>query len=123
MVIRRILGLFLALGLLASACGDSISATDCEELADETMELFQSLIDDIDSEFEDMSVGEYLASGGELPSVERFEDDAATIDELATELGCTQSEIGAAVQERVNELTAASDLGRFLIDAIRAGGL
>ena len=115
--------LTLAVGLLAGACGGSISANDCGELADETMELFQRLIDDVDSEFEDMSVEDYLATGGELPSVERFEEDAEKIDELAKELGCNQSEISAAVQERAEELTAESDLGRFLINAIRIGGL
>lgn len=113
----------LAFGLLAAACGGSISASDCDELVDETMELFQSLIDDVDSEFEDMSVEDFLATGGDLPSVERFEEDAEKIDELATELGCTQSEISAEVQERADELTAESDLGRFLINAIRIGGL
>ncbi len=123
MVIRRILVLVFALGLLAGAGSDSISATNCDELVDETMELFQRLIEDVDSEFEDMSVEDFLATGGELPSVEQFEEDAAKIDELATELGCTQSRIGSAVRERVNELTSKSDLGRFLIDAIRAGGL
>ncbi len=123
MLISRILVILVAFGLLAVACGDSISAANCDELADETMELFQRLIDDVDSEFEDMSVEDFLATNGELPSVERFEEDAAAIDELATELGCTQSEIGAAVQDRVGEPTAESDLGRFLIDAIRIGGL
>ncbi len=123
MLISRILVVLVAFGLFATACGDSISATNCDELADETMELFQRLIDDVDSEFEDMSVADFLATNGELPSVERFEEDAAAIDVLASELGCTQSEIGAAVQDRVGELTAESDLGRFLIDAIRIGGL
>ncbi len=123
MVIRRIIVLLLAFGLLAAACSDPISAANCDELADETMELFQRLIDDVDSEFEDMSVADFLATNGELPSVERFEEDAEKIDELATELGCTQSRISAAVRERTNELTAESDLGRFLIDALRIGGL
>lgn len=123
MLISRILVVLVAFGLLAAACGDSISAANCDELADETMELFQRLIDDVDSEFEEMSVADFLATNGELPSVERFEEEAAAIDELATELGCTQSEISAAVRERTNELTAESDLGRFLINAIRIGGL
>jgi len=124
MLIRRFLVLFLAFGLLASACGgESISASNCEELADETIELFQRLIDDVDAEFDDMSVEDFIATGGDLPSIEQFEQDAETIDELAVELGCTQTEIASAVQGRVGELTAQSDLGRFLIDAIRSGGL
>lgn len=123
MKIRRTLLLLIALLLFATGCGDSISAENCDELVDETIELFQRLIDDVDAEFDDMSVEDYLATGGELPSIEKFEEDAETIDELAAELGCTQTEIASAVQSRVGELTAESDLGRFLIDAIRAGGL
>lgn len=125
MPIRRFLVILLvAIGLLASACsGDSISASDCDELVDETIELFQRLIDDVDAEFDDISVEDFVATGGDLPSIEQFEQDAETIDELAVELGCTQTEIASAVQGRVGELTAQSDLGRFLIDAIRSGGL
>lgn len=124
MPIRRLLVLLAAIGLVASACGgDSISASNCDELVDETIELFQRLIADVDAEFEDMSVEDFVAIGGDLPSIEQFEQDAETIDELAVELGCTQTEIASAVQGRVGELTAQSDLGRFLIDAIRSGGL
>lgn len=124
MPIRRFLMFIVAFGLLASACGgDSISASNCEELADETIELFQRLIDDVDAEFEDTSVEDFAATGGDLPSIERFEQDAETIDELAAELGCTQTDIASAVQSRIGELTATSDLGRFLIDSIRSGGL
>ena len=123
MVIARFLVLIVAFGLLAAACSDSISASNCDEIADESIALFQRLIDDVDAEFADMSMEEYLATEGGLPSVEQFEVDAATIDELATELGCTQPDIGAAVRKRTDELTAKSDLGRFLINAIRVGGL
>ena len=122
MLIRTFL-LAIVLAVVASACGGSISADNCDELADETIALFQRLIDDVDSEFEDMSVEDFVGTGGDLPSIETFEQDAATIDELAEELGCTQSDIAANVQDRVDELVAQSDLGRFLIDSIRAGGL
>jgi hypothetical protein len=120
----RILIVLLAFGLLAAACGgDSISATNCEELADETIEMFQRLIDDVDSEFGDMTMDEFVASGDELPDVERFEEDAATIDQLATDLDCAPDDMGPAVGERIDELSAQSDLGRFLIDAMRAESL
>lgn len=114
----------LAVGLLAAACGgDSITATSCDELADETIGMFQRLIDDVDAEFGDMTMEEFVASEDQLPSVEEFEEDAATIDQLATELDCSPEVMSAAVQGRIDELTAQSDLGRFLIDAMRAGGL
>ena len=124
MLIHRILPVLVAFGLLIAACGgDSISATNCEELADETIGMFQRLIDDVDDEFGDMTMAEFAASGDELPSVEQFEEDAATIDELATELGCSSDEMSAGVAQRLDALTAQSDLGRFLIDAMRSGGL
>jgi hypothetical protein len=124
MLMHRILPVLLALALLTAACGgDSISATNCEELADETIGMFQRLIDEVDAEFGDMTMAEFVASGDELPSVEKFEDDAETIDQLATELDCSPDQMSAAVEERLDALTAQSDLGRFLIDAMRAGGL
>lgn len=123
MSFRRI-AILVALALLAAACGGStISAANCGELVDETIGLFQRLIDDVDGEFEDMSVEEFVATEGDLPSIEKFTAQAEMIDEIATELGCTQSDIGDAVKSRIGELTAESDLGRFLINAIRTGGL
>ncbi|MDK1011114.1 MAG: hypothetical protein QGM46_00530 [Actinomycetota bacterium] len=124
MVVLRVVALFLALGLVAAACGgSSISASDCTDITDETLALIQRLVDDVDAEFESMSVEDFVATEGDLPSVERFEQDAATIDDLAAELGCTQQEIGTEVRERLDELTSKSDLGRFIINAIRVGGL
>ncbi len=123
-MIRRLLPLLLVLSLVAAACSSTtISASTCDEVADETMALFQRLIDDVDSEFGEMTVQEFIDSGGDLPSIQTFKEDAATIDDIATELGCSQSEISGAVSNRVNELTAETDLGRFLIGAIRSGGL
>ena len=120
----RILIPALLLALIAASCGGGeISADTCEEVVDETVELIQTLIDDVDAEFGELSVQDFIATGGDLPSVERFEASAEQIDAIAVELGCTQSEIAAGLEARVGELTASTDLGRFLIDAIRAGGL
>ncbi len=113
----------LALAVFVSACSGGISASTCDELIDETMDLFQRLIDDVDSEFQDLTVEEFIATGGDLPSIETFEKDAEIIDELAVELGCSQSQIASGVQSQLGNLTAESDLGRFLIGAIRSGGL
>ena len=71
----------LVVALVVSACsGDDISASTCDEVVDETMELFQRLIDDVDEEFGELTVADFLASQGELPSIETFEEDAATIE-------------------------------------------
>ncbi|MEN8239265.1 MAG: hypothetical protein ABFR53_08710 [Actinomycetota bacterium] len=123
MLVRRILVLVIALGLVAAACGGSISASDCDELSDVMIQHYQRLIDDVDEEFGNTSVEAFLATDGDLPSIERFEKDAAKIDELASELGCSGSEMRSTVQQRVGELRAQSDLGRFIIQAIRTGSI
>jgi NifB/MoaA-like Fe-S oxidoreductase len=121
---HRILIVGLTLSLLAAACGgDSITATNCDELADETVAMFQRLIDEVDAEFGDTTMEEVLTSGAPLPSVEEFEEDVTTLNELTIELGCDREEVGAEVQSRAGELTAESDLGQFLIESIRAGAL
>ena len=124
MLMPRILAVLAAVALLIAACGgDSISATNCEELADETIGMFQRLIDDVDNEFGEMTMEEFVASGDELPSVEEFEEDAATIDELATELGCSPDEMSAEVAQRLD--TPAKRLARYRLNlgVLRAGGL
>ena len=122
MVHRTIPLLFVVLALVFSACGGGQPET-CDEIADATIELMQELIDDVDDEVGDTSVEELIETGGDLPSVEEYEKDAAKIDERAAELGCTQSEIQNAVAARVDRLEADTPIGRFLIEAIRDGGL
>ncbi|MFV1998877.1 MAG: hypothetical protein ACC654_00780 [Acidimicrobiia bacterium] len=124
-MIRRFSVFVVVLGLVAAACTSTyeISAESCAEIADETMALLQRLIDDVDAEVGDLTVEELIDSGADLPSVQIFEEDAAVIDEIASELGCARSEVSSAVSARVGELTAETDLGRFLIGAIRSGGL
>lgn len=121
MLKRTVLPLILALAVLLSACGGQPET--CDELADETVKLMQGLIDDVENELGDMTVEQLIASGEGLPSVERFEEDAARIDERAEELGCTQTEIQNGVAARANELEADTPIGQFLIEAIRDGGL
>ncbi len=120
---KALILVLLMLSLVASACSSGISASDCDEVVDVTLDLIQRLIDDVDGEFGEMSVQDFIATGGDLPSIERFTEDASTIDEIAADLGCSQSEITAGVDARVGELTSETELGSFLIRAIRSGGL
>ncbi len=118
---RSILPLLL---IALSACGGSgVSASTCDEVVDETLALFQRLIDDVDAEFTDLTVEQFLETADDLPSLEDFEEDADRIDEIAADLGCTQSEISADVAARIGELDATTDVGRFIISALRSGGL
>ena len=126
MIIRRLLPLLVALALVVAACSSDsqeITAETCRDVVEETMELFQRLIDDVDAEFGEMTVEEFIATEGDLPSVDRFTQDAEKINQIGIQLGCTQGEIQQAVLQRADELTASTDLGRFLITSIRTGGL
>lgn len=125
MIIRRLIPVIVAFALVVAACssGQEITADSCRDVVDETLELFQRLIDDVDAEFGEMTVEEFIATEGDLPSVDRFTEDAQKINQIGTQLGCSQGEIQQAVLQRVDELTASTDLGRFLITSIRTGGL
>jgi hypothetical protein len=121
--IRWALVVPILFAIVLAGCGGGISADDCEDITDETLALLQRLIDDIDAEFEELTVQDILAAEGDLPSLERFAADAEKIDQLAAELGCSQEEITAGVDARIGELVADTEVGQFVIDAIRSGGL
>ena len=121
---RRTLACFLVGIAIVSGCSSTgVSAESCEDIVDETIALFQRVIDDIDASYADVSVSEVLASDEPLPPIDRFRSDAERIDELAADLGCSEDEIRPAVAARIGELRAESELGRFLIDAFRIGGV
>lgn len=119
---RNVLALIVVLAVALSACGGGQPET-CDEVADETVKLMQELIDDVEKEVGDVSIEDLLASGGDLPSIEHFEEDSEKIDERATELGCTPAEIQNGVAARANQLEADTPIGQFLIEAIRDGSL
>ena len=122
MLKRTLILLSLVLALVLSACGGSQPET-CEEIADVTVDLMQDHIDDVEKEVGDMTVEELNATGGDLPSVEKFENEATKINEQAGELQCSQATIESLVAERVHRLEATTPIGQFMIEAIRSGGL
>ncbi len=122
MLKRTLILLALVLALVLSACGGGQPET-CEDIADVTVDLMQNLIDDVEEEVGDMTVEELNATGGDLPSVEQFEEEATKINERALELHCSQATIESLVAERVNQLEATTPIGQFMVEAIRSGGL
>jgi len=119
---RTLLVLIVVLALILAACGGGQAKT-CDDLSDQTIDLMQKLIDDVEAEVGDMTVEELIATGGDLPSVDHFKEEATKIDERAVELSCTQTEITDGVAARVDRLEAHTPIGQFLIEAIRSGGL
>ena len=121
----RSLAVLLTLVLVASSCGggDEIAAETCFDIVDETVELFQRLIDDIDEEFDDLGIEEFVTQAQDLELLSEFEEDAMTIEELSENLGCTNEQISAGVSAQAGSLTSETTAGRFVIDALISGGL
>ncbi len=113
----RNLAVALALLLMLTACGGGEAQT-CDEIATQTVDLIQDLIDDVDAEFEEMSIEEFLALGDDLPSLESFRTESEAIDERAAELGCTQTELAADVIAQADRLEANTELGEFVIELL-----
>ena len=109
--------------LVAVSCSGGGAAATCDDLAAQTIDLLQDLIDDVDAEFDSMTIEEFIAQGENLPSLESFREQSAAIDARAAELDCTESEITAGVAQRVGELTAKTRLGQFVISLLGSGGL
>ena len=123
-VLRHLLVIATVLAVAVAAC--SSQPETCDEIADETIVLMQTLIDDVEREFGEVSAEELIDrmfAGEELPSVTAFEEQAATLSERAGELGCTQDQLEEAVAGRTDQLIATTELGEFIIKAIKSGGL
>jgi len=82
---RTLILLVIVLSLVLSACGGGQPET-CEDIADVTIDLMQDLIDNVEEEVGDMTVEDLVATQGDLPSVEQFQEEATTINEQALEL-------------------------------------
>ncbi len=108
---------------MLAACGGGQDAANCEEIAGQTIDLIQALIDDVDSEAATISLQEFVESRADLPSLEAFDGAADAIEERSGELGCNDVEVAADVASRLGALTAKSELGRFVIDLLVSGGL
>ena len=123
-MLNRLSIVVVLVSLLATAC--SSQPETCSEVADETIVLMQQLIDEVELEFEEMSIEDFIgfmASGEELPSVAAFEERAEDLSVRLGELGCTQDQLEADVADRVDQLEATNEIGQFLLDAIKGGGL
>lgn len=117
----RLVAIGLILGMVASGCGGE--AATCDELADQTIDLAQDLISDVEDDVGDVGLDELLETGFELPAVDEFEEKSQKIDERGTELGCTSEEMQQLVQSRISRLSADTPIGQLIIDGIASGGI
>lgn len=109
--------------VVASAC--SSQPETCDEVADETIELAQDLIEKVESEIGEADVDAMndLLAGEELASVDKYRDRATALSERAGELGCSQEQWQAAVVARTHRLEATTPVGELIIWAVENGGL
>ena len=120
--LRRLIPVLAAVAVVAAACASQPET--CDEVADESIELMQALIDEVESEVGEMSVQELIdETGDDLPSVAAFERDAERLSDRASELGCTQDQFDGAVAERTDRLHATTPIGQVLVSAIKGGGI
>jgi hypothetical protein len=123
-VLQRLVVIVVLVAVLGTACG-SQPAT-CDEVADRTIELAQDLIDDLGREVPDQSpedIIDRLRAGDDLPSISKFERRARALGDRAADLGCTQDQLQQALVARADRLTATTELGEFIIEGIKRGGL
>jgi hypothetical protein len=114
----RVLVGAVVLGLVLAACGGE--ASTCEEVADETVALMQRIIDDVEADVGDMEVADFLESGASLPSSDSFSEESQKLNDRATELGCTPTDLDALIAERMDTLTSETPVGKFIKEAIQA---
>jgi hypothetical protein len=114
----RVLGVVLVLGLALVGCGGQPST--CEEVADQTVELMQRIIDDIEQEAGDMSVTDFLDSAESLPESETFAEESQKLNKRGTELGCDQTDLDALIAARIGSLHAETPVGQFIMDQIQS---
>ena len=119
---RKFVLLIAALGLVAAACGgdDAGSAGSCEDVADQAIDAFQDVINEIDS----MTLEEAAAMGDEDPAFitdmeQRFEELEAQADSL----GCSDDEMEDLFVARLDNLTAEGFLGELMIEEFRNQGV
>jgi hypothetical protein len=123
MIRLRITSAVVAVTLVLTACAGGGDASNCEEIASQTIDLIQALIDDVDAEAAAISLQEFIESRADLPSLEAFDGAAIAIEERSVELGCNDVEVASDVGSQLGSLTAESELGRFVIDLLVSGGL
>jgi hypothetical protein len=126
---RKVLALFLVLGLVLAACGgddngdggdsgDAVAdAENCAAIADLATDQIQELLTDV----EELSLDEL--AGDETPeALGTFETQMNEIQERATELNCSDEELSALMEERVGDLEANGLVAEALLEQLQTEG-
>jgi hypothetical protein len=112
---KRLTAIVLALALAAAACGDSGSASSCDELVDEAVDLFQDALDSL----ADLTLEDAAELGDELPEeFETLETRGEELEAQSEELGCSEAELQARFDARVGDLTAEGPVAELILGGL-----
>ena len=114
---RRIVTLACAVALAATACSGADAASPCEAIADDTIALLQDLVDEFDGKtFAELQSVDPAAIDAELDrEFERLEAEAI-------EGECDDDTMGSLVEDRLDNLTARTEIGQSIVDSISLEG-
>lgn len=115
---KRAAALILSATVLFAACGDDAAADTCEQVAEDTVDLVQDLVD----LFEAMSpseAGAVMEDGS--PELTALGERGAAIGTRGEALACT--DLDAMVAERASRLTydPANGFTALIVESTRAG--
>ena len=113
---KRLTAIVLALALAAAACGDSGGeAGSCDELVDEAVDLFQDALDSL----ADLTLEDAATLDQDLPEeFETLETRGAELEAQSEELGCTEAELQARFDERIDDLTADGPVAELILGGL-----
>jgi len=109
--------LLIVTGLVFAACGDSDSASSCEDLADDGIALVQDMLD----ELSDLSL-EDISSDEEPQALQDFTEKGEALQTQADELGCTDEQMTELVSARVGSLDADGPIAELILEGLQSEG-
>jgi hypothetical protein len=114
---RKLLLVFVAFLLLAAGCGGG-SADSCEGVADNTIDAVQAFIDTT----AELTLNDLVAFGDDdVPGIAELESKMEELETKATELSCSDEEMGALLEARADQLEPKGFLGEMIAGAIAEG--
>jgi hypothetical protein len=112
----------VVVAVLVASCGGSGEAKTCDDIADQTVEQMQKLVDAVDDEFGAMTLDEFFATDGEPSNLAELSKESDAIEKRWEELGCTDEEVAARISTQIGGLTADTDIGRLFLDLVVTSG-
>ena len=115
---KRLIAVLLASLMVFAACGDDDSgaASDCDDLVDQGLQLFQDALDAMG----DMSLEDLADSGADTPpALQDLETRGEQLEAEADRLGCSDAELEAGLAARIDEVEATGPIAELILEGIK----